>query len=429
VRFNMGFNFLGQKDEEQPFSLMDPNYVAPESVKPIDPVVLESLKQRHPASFQTDAPVEAQSAIVPQATVPSEYDNFKSEYGADKYKQAQAAAEEGKSGLGWAQFAAGAGDAIAGRSPSESAKTFENIRKGIDEKTTGAFEKKKAAALQDISTKKSLEGGDPNSQKSKVVQNTISKLWGDKFTPEQIAKVTADDADLIYKPMELKSKLEQTAATQQMLHEDRQIKNEALRNSMKDKASAKVDEQDKKDAKALEDHLAKGWVGRSGQAGQVQGTINSAERAEQLIDQGKNQKGGLDARQIEELAQSAAKMLGGGATASARVDALVPHTFLGRAQSLKEWASNSPQGAEQQAFVDRIAETVAREKALAQQQQKQYQIEGLPSHTPFKKRNPELYNAILQSKGIDDSLIDQKGRYKSPPVQSQSVGEKPRWAK
>lgn len=173
--------------------------------------------------------------------------------------------------------------------------------------------------------------------------------------------------------------------------------------------------QQNKDAAALSKHLEQGWAGRSGQAGQVQQKINAAQAAEALIEQGKAQKGGLDSRQIEELGQSTARMLGGNSVASARVEALVPKTAWGRAQSLHEWASNSPQGTDQQAFTDRMAETVRREHALADTQMKQFQIEGLPQFASLKRSNPDTYKAILSAKGIDpDTMIDEKGRYKNP---------------
>ncbi|MEQ1666372.1 MAG: hypothetical protein ABL927_13460, partial [Bdellovibrionales bacterium] len=172
-----------------------------------------------------------------------------------------------------------------------------------------------------------------------------------------------------------------------------------------------VGRQDDKDAASLDKHLKTGWAGRSGNAGIVQGKINSAEIAEQLIEQGKGQKGGLDSRQIEELAQSTARLLGGGAQASGRVEALVPHTMWGKTQSLAEWLTNNPTGTGQEEFVKRMAETVAREKSLAQDQMKKLKVSGLPVYNSFKKRNPELYKQILQANEFDDSMIDDKGRY------------------
>lgn len=173
-------------------------------------------------------------------------------------------------------------------------------------------------------------------------------------------------------------------------------------------------DKDDKAAKDLDKHLSQGWAGRSGQAGSVQGKINAAEAAEQLIAQGQTQKGGLDSRQMEELAQSTARLLGGSAAASARIEALVPKTWYGSAQSLKEWLTNNPTGQGQEEFVKRMAETVTREKALAVNQMRQFQVEGLAAHSGLKQRNPTLYNSILESKGINPSMVDQKGRYKAP---------------
>jgi len=171
-------------------------------------------------------------------------------------------------------------------------------------------------------------------------------------------------------------------------------------------------------AKDLDSHLDKGGTARSGAAGKVQGKLTDAEYAEGLIAQGKGQEGGLDSRQIEELAQSTARLLGGTGAASARVEALVPHTAWGRVQTLKEWASNKPTGAEQQDFVNRMAETIAREKAIAENQKRQFQIEGLPAHEALRKKDKALYDRILAGKGIDPSMIDEKGRYKAPPSKS-----------
>lgn len=177
-----------------------------------------------------------------------------------------------------------------------------------------------------------------------------------------------------------------------------------------------MSDKDNKDAQALDKHLALGWTARSGQAGVVQGKMTNAEAAETLLEQIKGQPGGASASQLEELAGSTAKLINGNnSTASERVNALVPHTGWGKVQSVHEWAVNHPVGTDQQAFTDRLGETVAREKALAQNQMKQFQIEGLPAFAALKSRNPNLYNNILSAKGIDPSMIDSKGRYKAAP--------------
>lgn len=169
---------------------------------------------------------------------------------------------------------------------------------------------------------------------------------------------------------------------------------------------------DSSESEKLKNDLTKGWVGRSGQAGVVQNKINSAEAALALVEQGKNQQNGLDSRQIEELALSTGRLLG--ATAMAQVQSLVPHTLFGKTQTIAEYLSSDPKGAGQQAFVDRLEETIKRELELAADQKKQFQIEQLSGHQNFKKRNPDLYNSIISSANIDPSMIDEKGRYKKP---------------
>lgn len=259
-------------------------------------------------------------------------------------------------------------------------------------------------AINDIDLTSRAMGAvkDPNSYASGV--NFLKSIGVDtKNFPEQ------------YDPNFIKTSLAKALTYKEQLeqaHKERSL--DIKEKSVDALRGTKENEKDQKDALALNKHLETGWATRGAQAGRVQGKINDAEASEALIQQGRNQPGGLDSRQIEELAQSTARLLGGGTTASARVEALVPHTFFGRSQSLKEWLSNKPQGAEMQAFVDRMAETVSREKALAMKQIKQFQIEGLPVYDRLKKKNPELYNSILSAKGIASDMIDEKGRYKEP---------------
>lgn len=219
---------------------------------------------------------------------------------------------------------------------------------------------------------------------------------GDQFKANALLQLQSGQAQL-----DFKQKTQELA----IKHEENSIKRAQM-----------VGDRDNKDAESLDKHLSLGWTARSGQAGVVQGKIVSAEAAQALLEQAKTQPGGLDSRQIEELAQNTGKLLGGGTAASARVDALVPHTLMGKAQTLQEFLTNNPTGANQQAFVARMADTIAREKDLANNQKMQFQIEGLPSHARLKNSNPNLYNSILQSKGIDPSVIDEKGKYKAPAV-------------
>lgn len=340
---------------------------------------------------------------------------LKTDFSPEKYKAAQAEAEERKSGLGLRQAIAGIGGAIAGRGPMEAAQAFDQKRKAIDADTTGAFEARKHSLLENAQGMGQIQGiqqqadlADPASAPSKVFQSTIKKLYPGKYTDADLAGMSAANSSLILKPLELdaqiKAKQETARATSEM-----------SRLAKQDRQDRKNSENDNKDALALEGILSKGWTARSGQAGQVQQKINAAEAAEALLEQAKNQPGGLDSRQYEELAQAANRLVAaGGSSARAGVENLIPHTFWGRAQTLQEYLSNSPKDAGFQKFTERLAETIAREKKLAITQKHQFQVESLAAHDRIRKSNPELYNRVLDAHGITPDMIDEKGRYKPP---------------
>lgn len=308
------------------------------------------------------------------------------------------------------QVADAQADAV-GDPMSRQAKAFEYLKSKRENEAGAATDKFKQSLRDETSPaakayKQMLisNGMDPDT----VNGSTAADLDAQGFSPAKMAEMKA------------KAKFDNEAS----------IKKFMLENGVrtKEKREEKTKENDNKDAQALEGTLSKGWAARGGQAGSVQGKILAAERAEQLLEQGKLQPGGLDSRQLEELAQSTANLLGGGAQASARVDALLPHTFWGSVQSAKEWASNNPQGRDQTAFTDRMAETVAREKALAIKQMQQYQQQSLPAHERLKKSNPELYNSILSAHGLgagsgqfDDDVLKYAKEHNIPPQEAQNV--------
>lgn len=180
------------------------------------------------------------------------------------------------------------------------------------------------------------------------------------------------------------------------------------------KLDVELGNRDYSQGKDLVEHLQKGWAARSGATGDVQMRLNAADRAQQLIDQGKGQKGGLDQRQVGELAMSTAALLGGGAATDAKMNELLPETAVSKGMGWKEYLQNAPQGAELQAFTDRLAETTQRERALAVNQKRQFQVEGLPQFEAMKGRDPEGYWRKLRAAGIKPEMIDQNGQYKAP---------------
>jgi hypothetical protein len=248
---------------------------------------------------------------------------------------------------------------------------------------------------------------DPKSPQSMA----LKQLYKDKFNIDSDATTPGADLLRLGDPKELmkeKVKSQIDFEKEKAIHamdNDASIKKFLLEAAQHRRD--KLDDKDSADSQKMSDALSKGWAARGGNAALVQSKLLAAERAEALLEQAKSQPGGLDSRQVEELAQSTSNLLGGGAQASARVSALVPHTFWGNTQSLQEYLTNHPTGLGQSDFTDRMAETIRREKELAQKQMQRYQAESLPGFDRLKKHNPDVYNQILAEKGLTPSMIEE----------------------
>lgn len=158
--------------------------------KEINPIVKEYLQkkiqkqnikpdiQRQPA---VDSPVN--SLAHPDAKQPSFMDQFNDE----KYNDAKKQYEDKTSGFGAAQFIAGLGDALAGRSPSDSARMFQQFRQEAKDNTVGDFERRKKAAIENYDVNRKLEQNkltddqrsrdmDVNSEESRMAQALAKKM-------------------------------------------------------------------------------------------------------------------------------------------------------------------------------------------------------------------------------------------------------------
>lgn len=128
--------------------------------------------------------------------------------------------------------------------------------------------------------------------------------------------------------------------------------------------------------------------------------FDRAERLESLASAYKD--GNLDSRQIEELAIGMNSMLSGAQTgAEAQVRALVPKTYRGDAQKIKEWLTNEPQGTQQQKFVERMLGSISREKATAADQMKRTRFQRISQYSDVEKNNPQEWENLLQSYEVD----------------------------
>lgn len=150
---------------------------------------------------------------------------------------------------------------------------------------------------------------------------------------------------------------------------------------------------------------------RAGNFGKISEKVQSSERLETLVKAFSD--GNLPPAQTEELALGMVSMLApGGGQSREQVKAVVPHSALGDASKFKNWLFNEPGGANQQKFVQMMADTIAREKETALNQLNNIRASRLPAHARLKSLAPDQYDSLIRSYGIDPSRVDNMGRYK-----------------
>jgi hypothetical protein len=189
----------------------------------------------------------------------------------------------------------------------------------------------------------------------------------------------------------------------------------------KDKFDAKTEAQVNKWTSQMKDDLDPNKA-RGGNLASNQKRVDNAQRIEALLSQVHNNP---DPRQMEELAISSQALLSSSGTPAAeQVKALIPHTAMSSANAFREWLTNNPTGTGQQEFVKRMAETVEREKDLANQQVQKAQRQRLSAYGRFKDADPETYNAILNSYGLGEGE-EKEEKKKSESTSSGPTQNKP----
>jgi hypothetical protein len=138
------------------------------------------------------------------------------------------------------------------------------------------------------------------------------------------------------------------------------------------------------------------------------------------------QDGNADSRQIEELAIGMNSLLAGANTgAMQQVQALVPKTAVGNAAKLAEWLTNNPTGTKQRAFVERMMNTVRRERQVAENQVQKTRYQRIAQYQDVKDADPEGYAEVLRSWGVEPSDYEDwvKGGHKDiDPVTKPAAG-------
>ena len=104
--------------------------------------------------------------------------------------------EERQSGLGWAQFAAGIGDAFAGRSAAQTAQNFDKIRANIKDQTVGEYDRKKKDAVEGYGVTKTLKADDPNSKQAQTMRTLLASRH--KVDPKSLDGMTTAEMVSLY---------------------------------------------------------------------------------------------------------------------------------------------------------------------------------------------------------------------------------------
>ncbi len=160
-----------------------------------------------------------------------------------------------------------------------------------------------------------------------------------------------------------------------------------------------------KDAtKVINSHL----MSPSTNLGKNQQRLDTADRLQTLAFTKDGKIRNLDQRESVELAIGLATLLAPGQPGVTQIDELVPHSFRGDWDKRIEWWRSKPQGLEQQRFTRRVADTIARERATAEQQLVAGKNSALASLPIIKQLYPKDYEALVKANVTPHYRIDQK---------------------
>lgn len=141
---------------------------------------------------------------------------------------------------------------------------------------------------------------------------------------------------------------------------------------------------------------------RAGNFGQISNRHLKAQNLAVLARDAQGNIANLPSVQQQELAEGMANLItGGGASSEGRVMSLVPKSLRGDTQKVKSWLLNAPLGADQQKFTQMMLDTIDREATQAQKQMGVIMKRRLAAHKFLKQHDPEGFNSILQSYGLD----------------------------
>lgn len=187
-------------------NMPQPAEISAENKQAINPIVKDYITKKIASQAAPAAATPNPDVEMPLVKKPDYMDKFNDE----AYTQAKADSESRQEGMGWLQFAAGIGDSLAGRDPSNSAKNFDNIRARIKDETVGQIQRDKAQAAEDFKNKQYMNKYDATSDESKAFRQMLEAKFPDvaRSYGKMWSQVSAADKENIFEPLKLKENIE-----------------------------------------------------------------------------------------------------------------------------------------------------------------------------------------------------------------------------
>ncbi len=160
-------------------------------------------------------------------------------------------------------------------------------------------------------------------------------------------------------------------------------------------------------AAGANNQLAKNWEGfyklldtGSGRANlnvEQQKRLNASERIKKIAENPDGTVKNLPPELVTELVGSLGSLIVGGHPSEGMLHALMPKGMGMKEADIKEFLTNNPQGANQQAFIKMAIDLSNREEDLISEQIRNQQAKGLPHFAHLKKNDPDKWGAMLRA--------------------------------
>lgn len=317
----------------------------------------ELESEQGPELASNDTPIPAPSSMpasmpAPQAPVNPVLANYLQSKQDLKAAQAQASQNDFLTGIARASASLSSGlahsdtkvdnapfDAMAA-SDQAPVKNFMEAQKAG---TTNLEEQQKMATAQ-----KTAADEDPNSPASMAKKALVQKLYPGKFSPEDLAQISAADiGESVLKPLELDAKI-------QASKEDRAGRYADRRTVAQDKIDTKQAAEHEKYLQHAED-AERGW--RSDPAStRYDAQLAAAANGKTLIDRYRGREDEMPIQDIHALVSDRLKAITGNTPTETEIEAQMPHTGAVKYGGIKSYFTGKPEPANAGQFVKNIDE-------------------------------------------------------------------------